>query len=310
MIERVPRIAVVGSINMDLVVRTDRLPRIAETVLGESITESCGGKGANQAVAAARLGAHVSLIGCLGSDPFGTRLKSGLEAAGVDLSGVVIEPESTSGVAVVTVDATGANAITVVAGANRLVTPALVERHRAIIEAADVLLVQLEVPLPAVLAAIQIARESRRPVIVDPAPALINPPPQLLDVDVICPNEVEAATLLGLPTDRLDQPMQAARELVKRGARHALITLGDQGAVWCDVSHRCHAVAAYPTVAVDSTAAGDALAGALAVALAERRPMPEAVDWACAAGSLAVSRPGAQAAMPTRSEVDRLASRG
>lgn len=309
--QRQPRIVVAGSINMDLVVRSARLPRPGETVIGRETEELPGGKGANQAVAAARLGAQVSLIARVGDDAFGAQLKAGLKSEGIDVGFVVVTPRCASGLAVVAVEDSGENAITVIPGANGRLTAQDVEGACELIRDADVLLVQLEVPLETVRAAIRVARQHETLVILDPAPAPSPAaiPPDLLSVDVACPNESEATALTGLPVDNLKDAERAALRLRALGTRFAVITLGDEGAVVCGPDGQCQHIPPFDIQAVDTTAAGDAFAAALGVGLARGETMTRAVQHACAAGAMAATRHGAQCAMPRAADVARLISR-
>ncbi|MDG1893501.1 MAG: ribokinase [Fuerstiella sp.] len=299
-----PRILVVGSINMDLVVRSERLPAPGETLVGRSLSEIPGGKGANQAVGAARLGADVSLVGRLGNDGFGGTLRSALAIEGVRLDGVLPTPECCSGVAMIGVEDSGQNCITVVPGANGLLTSDDVQAEE--FARADVLLLQLEVPVETVLTAIKLAKKNDVLTILDPAPAVLNFPPELLNVDVVCPNESEAALLTGVEITTAKSARHAAGKLQQLGARHAIITLGDKGAVFRDASGSSGHVEPFPVTAIDTTAAGDAFAAAIGLRLAEGASLHEATEFACAAGAVAASRKGAQPGMPTRADINRL----
>jgi ribokinase len=290
---------------MDLVVRSARLPRPGETVIGRETLELPGGKGANQAVAAARLDADVFMIGRVGDDGFGERLRAGLKREGIDLSHVGVTPKCASGLAVVAVEDSGENSITVIPGANGRLTPDDVMAASALIREADVLLLQLEVPLESVLPAIELAVEFDTQVILDPAPAPTSFPAKLLAVDVACPNETEAAAITGIRIKSLDDAKNAALRLHAMGSRHAVITLGSQGAVVCGPDGWLEHVPSFAVEAVDSTAAGDAFAAGLGVSLAQGKPVSVAVRYACAAGALATTRQGAQPAMPTAAEVSR-----
>lgn len=294
-------IAVFGSINMDLVTRTARLPLPGETVAGHGFFTAPGGKGANQAVACARLGAGTRLVGRLGDDPFGAELRAGLLAAGVDASGVLTTP-GPSGIAVITVDDAARNTIIVVPGANGAVGPADASRLDVALVGARVLLLQLELPLDAVVAAARAARRLAVPVILDPAPARELPAVLYRLADIITPNVSEAATLVGFPLTSDAAIVEAARVLRGRTGGTVLITLGERGALLLAGNEPLF-VPPFLVQAVDSVAAGDAFNAGLAVALAEGRPLQEALRWACAAGALAVTRPGAQQAMPMRTEV-------
>jgi ribokinase len=303
---RRPRIVVAGSINMDLVVRSDHLPRRGETVIGRETRELPGGKGANQAVAAARLQADVSFIGRVGDDGFGQRLLNGLRQEGIDVGRVDVTAQCASGLAIVAVEDSGENSITVIPGANGRLTPDDVKAAAELIRDADVLLLQLEVPVETVLTAIEIAHQHGTPVILDPAPAPASFPPSLLSVDVACPNESEAAALAGVPVFNLDDAKRATRQLRALGVRHAVVTLGRAGALVCGPDDHCEHIPSFDVQAIDTTAAGDAFAAALGVSLARGMTIVDAIRYACAAGALAASRHGAQPAMPTAAEIARL----
>lgn len=300
-------IVVFGSINMDLVARAPRLPAPGETLTGVTFLTPPGGKGANQAVACARLGAATRLIGRLGDDVFGRTLRDGLRADGVDVSGVATSAGSPSGVALITVDDGGENTIIVVPGANGEMGEDDVIRLDGALEDAHVLLVQLEVPLDAVMAAARAAQRHGVPLILDPAPARALPPTLYAATYIITPNETEAAALTGIPTDSSEGVRRAARVLVERGARGALIKMSHKGAYWDD-GQDGHFWDPVPVTATDTVAAGDAFNGALAVALAEGRPINDAIRWGLAAGACAVTKVGAQPSMPTREDVMELLS--
>lgn len=304
---RRPRIVVVGSINMDLVFHVPRLPQPGETLTGTSFQQVHGGKGANQAVAAARLQADVSMVGRIGDDAFAAALIAGLRSEAVDVLHVKTSVGTSSGLAVIGVEDSGQNCITVIPGANGLVTSADIMAAECVISAADVLLLQLEIPVDAVVTAIGIARQHNIMTILDPAPAPERFPPDLLHVDVICPNESEASLLTGLPVTNLPEALRACKKLQSCGARIAIITMGSQGCVVCTESGIAQHVASLPVTAVDTTAAGDAFAGALGFCLAQGQPVLEALRFASAAGALASTRHGAQPAMPRLDEVTGLA---
>ena len=301
------RIVVVGSLNADLVVRTPHFPAPGETTTGTGFAVYPGGKGANQAVAAGRLGARVSMIGRVGRDDHGQLLRRSLVGAGVDTAAVVDDAEAPTGVAVITIDATGQNHIVLAPGANERLSPDDIERQRALIEGAAVLLLQLEVPLETVEAAARIAHRGRVTVVLDPAPARRDAIALLSVVDYVTPNETELRVLAGAPPGGTTPPEEAAamaRTLIGKGADRVIAKLGAAGAiaVWRDGEERWPG---HRVQAVDTTAAGDAWNGAFAVALAEGRSLPEAGTFASAAAALSVTRAGAQPGMPTRDEVER-----
>lgn len=303
------RITVLGSINMDLVIRCPHLPRPGETIIADTAVEVCGGKGANQAVAAARLGADVTMIGAVGDDAFADQLIGNLTCEGVDVAGVARRANCASGLAIVSVEHSGENSILVVPGANGRLGVAEALAAGELIRRSDTLLLQLEVPIDAVGEAIKIARASGTRVILDPAPAPPALPPELLQVDLICPNETEAALLLGRELGSLEDAQEAARELTRRGAANVIITLGVRGAVVAQ-GEAVHWIEPFTVTTVDSTAAGDAFTAAVAVHWAESSDLLVAARFASAAGAIAASRAGAQAIMPTRAEIEQLLQTG
>ncbi len=308
-----PRVAVLGSINLDLAIQCAHLPMPGETVIAESLREVSGGKGANQAVAAARLGADVAMIGRVGGDDAAVSLLKNLQAEGIDTEHVsrpdsdAEESDISSGIAVVMVEQSGENSIVVVPGANGIVSVEDIDRAAATIQQNDVLLVQLEIPVETVMYACRMARQAGVRVILDPAPAPRNVPAHFFDVDLICPNQSEAASLLGQSVNSITEAKAASDGLIRKGARNAIITMGKQGAVLHDGTD-ITVVPPCAVEAVDSTAAGDAFAGALAVYWSESASLEEATRFACAAGALAASKPGAQPGMPGRSEVEQFMS--
>lgn len=298
-----PRIVVVGSSNTDLVVRAPTLPGPGETVLGSSFLVTPGGKGANQAVAAARLGARVTLVARLGADEFGDRALAGLGREGIDTRFVARDAEAASGVALIVVSESGENAIAVAPGANMRLTAADVDRAAAAIRDADMLLLQLETPLPTVRHAATLAMKAGVPVILNPAPAAPLAGELLSRVSVLTPNELEAAALTGGSGAGVDAARQAALRLHASGVRDVVITLGREGALMEGAAGSGH-VPGCTVTAVDTTAAGDAFNGALAVALAEGASLEHAVRFANRAAALSITRPGAQPSLPTREAVE------
>lgn len=291
---------VFGSINMDLVVRTPRLPVPGETLLGHEFLTASGGKGANQAVALARLGVPTKMVGRVGGDSFGSELVNSLQIAGVQTEDVLVDQEVTSGIAAIAVGDTGENQIVIVPGANGRVDATDVERLTSLLPGASVLLLQLEIPLSAVWAAAQTARCLGVTVILDPAPAQIDVPDELYRlVDIITPNEIEAGQLAGFTVNDPESAIEAAAILQTRGVGTAIIKLGDRGAV-CATPKETFLVPAFPVTAVDTVAAGDAFNGGLAAALVAGLSWRQAVVWGAAAGALATTKPGAQSAMCDR----------
>jgi ribokinase len=298
------QIVVLGSLNADLVVAVPRLPRPAETVMGDRLQTFPGGKGANQAVAAARLGGSVSMIGRVGRDAFGDMLLQSLAADGVDTSDVGRDADEPTGVALIVVEDGGQNMIAVAPGANSSVDGREVERAAERLSPEGVLLLELEVPVPAVEAAARIARQRGSRVILNAAPAAASLPDRLLgQVDVLVVNEVEAATLFGGRVASLDDAAAAGRAALDRGAGAAVITLGAAGAVVVEASGSTR-VAAYPVVAVDATAAGDAFVGALALSVLRGADLVSAARVGAAAGAAAATRTGAQSSLPRPADLE------
>ncbi len=302
--EKRSRVVVVGSANADMVVRVPQLPAPGETRLGSAFALVPGGKGANQAVAASRLGAVVTFVGCVGTDSFGDMLALNLENEGVHTPFVVRDPDAPTGVALITVDeGFGENTIVVAPGANTRLSPSLVNRAAAAIRDADVLVCQLEIPMESVLAAFQIARAAGVTTILNPAPA---PAGALSDallslVSVLTPNQTEAAFLLGGDYD----PSASALMLKHRGVENVVITLGSAGARLVTAAQNT-GIPAFPVAHVaDTTAAGDCFNGALAVALGEGQSLEDAVKFANAAASLSVETEGAQPSLPNRLAVNK-----
>ncbi len=295
------QVLVVGSLNMDLVVRCERLPREGETLFGTDFFTAFGGKGGNQAVATARIGANVTMAGCVGHDQFGADLVAALAAAGVrtDLVDTVDRP---TGTALITVDAAGANTIVVISGANMACDVALVDRALAATPAPGLLLLQQEIPPETNAHAIRAAKAAGWFIVLNPAPARALPQDLLPLIDIIAPNETEAAALTGRSIAGRADALAAAGDLLARGAGAVLVTLGRDGAVYRDASRALHCPA-LPVQAVDTTAAGDAYLGALAAVLAEGQSLEQSLGFAAAAAGLAVTRLGAQPSLGTRAEV-------
>ncbi len=298
-------IIVFGSINMDLVVKTPRLPIAGETLRGQDFFTAPGGKGANQAVAVARLGISTQMVGRVGGDSFGIELVNSLQASGVQTDDVLVDGDVSSGVALIAVDVNGENQIIIVPGANGRVNETDVSRLVNILPKATALLLQLEIPIDAVLSAAKAAHKAGVTVILDPAPATTDLPSELYPlIDIITPNEVEASQLVGFSVDGEDSAMLAAQKLRDRGVKNAIIKLGAQGVVWATATEMSF-VPAFPIQAVDTVAAGDAFNGGLAAGLASSLPFLEAVVWGSAAGAMAAMKSGAQPSLPYREEFEK-----
>ena len=295
-------IVVVGSLNMDLVMRTPRVPVGGETLNSHEFSTLPGGKGANQAVACARLGGQVAMIGQVGDDGFGHTLRDGLAADGIDVSGVALTAEVGSGVAMILVEDIGQNRIVLAAGANGALTPANIDAHAAAIAGAALLVVQLEIPLPVVLRAIAIAHQAGVPVLLNPAPAAPLPDEIWLQIAILVPNESEAALLAGIPVSDPESAYAAARIFRRRGVGYVLVTLGKQGVAIVDDAGERH-LPAQVVKAVDTTAAGDTFIGGLTAGLIEGLALDQAVSLGQRASALCVTRHGAQPSIPYRREI-------
>ncbi|WP_282412795.1 ribokinase [Pseudomonas sp. PS01299] len=295
-------VVVIGSLNMDLVTRAPRLPKGGETLIGHSFATVSGGKGANQAVAAVRLGAQVAMVGCVGNDDYGVQLRDALLAEQIDCQ-AVSTVEDSSGVALIVVDDNSQNAIVIVAGANGAMTPAVIDRFDAVLQAADVIICQLEIPDATVGHALKRARALGKTVILNPAPASRPLPADwFAAIDYLIPNESEASALSGLPVDSLQSAESAANQLIAMGAGKVIITLGAQGSLFANGKGFEHFPA--PKVqAVDTTAAGDTFVGGFAAALASGKSEAEAIRYGQVAAALSVTRAGAQPSIPTMSDV-------
>lgn len=300
-----PLVTVVGSSNTDMVINTPTLPRPGETVLGGVFRTAAGGKGANQAVAAARAGGDVRFVARVGDDNLGRAALAGFRKDRIDVGRVLPTEGTASGVALITVDRAGENCIAVAPGANGLVTPADVERAFQDVAPPAVVLVQLEIPLEAVKATVRMGRVLGAVVVLNPAPARVLPPAILKLVDVLTPNESEAALLTGIEVRDQVGAGKAAAKLRDMGVRCVIVTLGAKGA-WIQDDTGGRLIPGFKMKAVDTTAAGDVFNGALAVALGEGKQVAEAVRFANAAAGISVTRLGAQPSAPTRAEITKL----
>ncbi len=297
-------VVVFGSINMDLVVRSPHLPKPGETLTGSNFATIPGGKGANQAVAVARLGVPTQMIGRVGQDAFGETLLAELATSGVNCDRVLIDSTVHSGVAMITVDDASENTIVIIPGANGQVGEADVERVRQSLTDVKVLLLQLEIPLPAVIEAARVAKQGGVTVILDPAPARSDLPDELYAlIDILTPNQVEAAQLVGFEVNDFESAKAAAGKFRQRGVNIVIVKLGRQGALCC-TSDETFAIPAFPVKAVDTVAAGDAFNGGLAAGLAAGMSLQQATRQAAAAAALSVTQAGAQPSLPTRSQLE------
>lgn len=297
------RILVIGSSNTDMTVRSATLPKPGETVLGGDFRMGPGGKGANQAVAARLLGGDVSFVCKLGRDMFGEGASKHYESCGLDTS-KILWSDRPSGVALITVDSKAENSIVVASGANADVTVSDIDSVADIIKSSGILLLQLEIPMDAVVRAAEIAFEAGVQVVLNPAPATSLPAELLKCVSILIPNETEASAISGIDINNLETASAAAERLKGMGVREVIITMGSRGSVVCDGD--CTFVPAVKVNAIDTTAAGDTFCGGVCVALSEGKDLLEAVKFATAASSIAVQRPGAQDSVPNRCEVDKL----
>ena len=306
---RKPLIVALGGLNMDLVVSAERMPAPGETVFGDSFRSAPGGKGGNQAVAAARLGARVRMVGRAGKDGFGAALIENLRKEGIDASRVATDPDNPTGVAMILLDGNRQNYIVAAYGANLASDGAQAEAAVDALSGADALLLQLETPLDVAKSAARAARDKGAIVAWDPAPAIEMGRDAYELCDVLTPNQTEAEALTGVRVLDRETAREAARRLVGEGAAAAVVTMGEMGA-HCETRDYGEFIPAFDVPTVDTVAAGDAFAAALGTALSEGRDLPTAVRFASAAGALATTRRGAQDAMPRRREVDALIRTG
>lgn len=297
------KILVIGSLNMDTVIETPYMPQSGETLAGKSITLVPGGKGANQAYTVGKLGGDVSMIGAVADDSIGTALKANLESVGVNTSGISTLPGATTGQAFITVDDTGANSIILIAGTNGLVSREMIDQHRNLIQACDIVMMQLEIDWNVVAYAKDLAVSMGKTVIIDPAPALPGLPDSFWQgVDYIKPNETELEILTGRPLSCQADLEAAAGEMFSKGVRNVMVSLGGDG---CLLMNRegMHFYPAKKVHAVDTTAAGDCFMGAFALALSRGADVAEAITYGQKASAIAVTRKGAQSSIPNPEEI-------
>ena len=294
-------VLVVGSLNADLVVKSPRFPQPGETISGEDLHIIPGGKGANQAVAAARQGVQTAMLGRVGSDSFAPFLVDNLKSNQVDTSHVTVDSSAT-GTAIIVVDANGQNSIVLSPGANGNVSP--VDVDSASFSNSKLLLLQLEIPTPTVLHAAQKARANGLTVILNPAPAKALPAELISSVDILIPNESELSLLTGLPVNDVSSAEKAAKEILKQGVKTVIVTLGSKGALLV-TDTQVTQVDTYKVNVVDTTAAGDAFIGGFASAMLSGKALEDSVRYGCACGALATTKFGAQPSLPTKEEVEK-----
>jgi ribokinase len=304
-----PNVLVIGSSNTDMLIKVDRIPQSGETILGGEFATAAGGKGANQAVGAARAGGAVTFIGRVGRDTLGRIALDALRANDINTENVISDRANPSGVALIFVAKTGQNSIAVAPGANGKLSPADIRKAKSAFRNASVLLLQLEIPLRTVQAALDLAVAAGVRVILNPAPAQPLPARLLQQVYLLTPNEVEASRLAGITVNSEETAAQAAARLVARGAQNVIITMGARGAYVSGGGVR-RLIPGYKVPAVDATGAGDAFNGALAVAVAERKSLFAAAAFANAAAALSVTRLGAQSSAPVRKEIEQMLLNG
>ena len=296
------KIIVIGSSNMDMVVKTNHIPVPGETVLSGSFFMNPGGKGANQAVAAARLGGDITFVTKLGNDVFGKQFSQLFNDEGIDTSFILSDDEFPSGVALITVDQSGENSIVVASGANAYLHSSDVEPALDQIAQSEIMLVQLEIPMETVGFVVNYAASKNVKVILNPAPANILSQDLLNNIDILTPNKTEAGMLSGIEVTDIESAKMAAMEICKKGVKNVVVTMGSLGAVVCQQG-RCSVLLASKVETIDTTAAGDVFNGALAVALIEGKDLEEAVAFANEAAAISVTRLGAQSSIPYRNEV-------
>lgn len=298
-------ILVAGSLNMDLVFSVDHQPVMGETILSKGFSMNPGGKGANQAYAAGRLGGCVKMIGCVGNDVYGESLLKSLKSVGVDTAAVAMLDQVPTGIAGITVTGSGDNSIIVVSGANFYLTPEMIRRNEDLIRQADYVLTQLETPVETVMALAGKAKEAGKIMILDPAPARRDLPDELFPlIDILKPNETELQILSGMPVDTDTHIVQAAKTLIQRGVKTVVVTIGERGAMIVD-NAQARFVPALRVDPVDTTAAGDAFTAAMVCGLADGKDMETAVRFASKVSSIVVTRRGAQMSIPDISEIEQ-----
>lgn len=300
------KILVIGSLNMDFSIRTERMPKPGETIIGKEFLTSPGGKGANQAYAIGKLGGNVAMIGAVGNDEQGNKLKENLKSVEVDVTPIETINNQKTGCAFVTVDENGENSIVVIPGTNNLVTKKIIDKNIDLIKESDIIVMQLEIPIEVVKYAINIAKENGKIVILDPAPAVSGVLDDVFDkIDFAKPNETELSILTGMPTNNMEEIILAARKLNKNGLKNVIVTLGSKGALL--VNKEEATLFEVPQVKiVDTTAAGDSFLATFAISILEGNSIHESIKMANKVANIVVTRKGAQSSIPTKKEIGRL----
>ena len=302
------KIIVLGSSNTDMIVKVPRIPAPGETILGGKFVQAAGGKGANQAVAAARSGGDVTFIANTGDDNFGKEAIEGFKKEGINTEYIFVDKKTPSGVALIFVDEDGENSIAVASGANGTLTPSQIRQIKDLSAGGDILLTQLETPLETVEEAIKIANENGVRVILNPAPAQPLDDDLLKRIDILTPNQSEAELLTGIPVKDEESAKKAASNLLSKGVKTVIVTLGSNGAFLMSKDIQ-KTIPGFNVKAKDTTAAGDTFNGALAVGLAEGKPIEKAIRWAHAAAAISVTRMGAQPSVPNQKEIREFLSK-
>lgn len=302
-------VVVIGSLSVDFVMRVPRRPTKGETISGYDFNTFVGGKGNNQALAAARAGARVQMVGRVGNDSYGDRLANTLQHSDVSIDHLIRDPEAGTGIANIYVDPEGDNSIVIIAQANGRLSPADVESASRLIEEAGIIMLQLEVPLPTVIAAAKAGKRAGAYVMLNPAPAPPDgklPNELLQNIDLIVPNQTEAELLTGVRVTNRDTARAAADTLQRVGIRDVIVTLGADGALVSQQDKATSFVPPFPVTAIDTTAAGDAFCGALAAALSQGQSLRESALFASAAGALAVTKAGAEPSLPYKEDIEQI----
>ncbi len=300
------KILVVGSLNMDFVINTDKMPVPGETVLGNNFSLSPGGKGANQAYAIGKIGGNVAMIGAVGNDEYGKKLKENLNSVNVDVTPIEVIDNENTGCAFVTVDKTGENNIIVIQGTNKMITRETIDKNINLIKECDIVLMQLEIPIDVVKYTITLAKEYGKTIIVDPAPAQANVLDDVFDkIDFAKPNETELSILTGMPTTTMEEIIIAARSLNEKGIKNVLVTLGKKGSMIVNKEECTHFEVPQVPI-VDTTAAGDSFIATFAIGLSNGKQIHDSIRFANKVANLVVTREGAQSSIPTKEEVENL----